>query len=64
MPYPVESLDGVGTLLGVEVPRISPPFPVAFHSGYELQDKDFHDVHAVCAKFDSELPPERQSCNS
>lgn len=64
MPYPVGSLDGVGTLLGVDVPCVSPPFLVAFHTGYELQDKDFQDVYALCAKFDIEPPPEYRSSRS
>lgn len=58
MPYPVGSLDGVGTIEGVVVPCITPEFLVAFHTGYELQDKDFHDVFALCERFDIELPPE------
>jgi lincosamide nucleotidyltransferase A/C/D/E len=61
MPYPVGSLDGVGTIDGVEVSCIAPEFLVAFHTGYELSDKDFHDVSALCARFDIELPPEYRS---
>jgi hypothetical protein len=31
---------------------------VKFHSGYELKDKDFKDVSALCQKFGIELPQE------
>jgi hypothetical protein len=29
---------------------------IKFHSGYELKDKDFRDVSALCEKFRIELP--------
>jgi hypothetical protein len=29
---------------------------VKFHSGYELKEKDFRDVSALCKKFGIELP--------
>ena len=29
---------------------------VKFHSGYELKEKDFQDVAALCEKFGIELP--------
>jgi hypothetical protein len=31
---------------------------VKFHSGYELKEKDFTDVSALCEKFGLELPQE------
>ena len=31
---------------------------VKFHSGYELKEKDFKDVSALCKKFGIELPEE------
>jgi len=30
---------------------------VKFHSGYDLKDKDFRDVSALCEKFAIDLPP-------
>jgi hypothetical protein len=30
---------------------------VTFHSGYQLKDKDFRDVSALCKKFEIDLPP-------
>jgi len=37
---------------------ISPEWVVKFHSGYELKDKDFRDVYALCTKFGIDLPSE------
>jgi lincosamide nucleotidyltransferase A/C/D/E len=35
---------------------ISPEWAVKFHSGYQLKEKDFQDVFALCRKFGIELP--------
>lgn len=37
---------------------ISPAWMVKFHSGYELKEKDFQDVSALCEKFNLSLPEE------
>ncbi len=54
--YPVASLTGTGSINGRSVRCISPEWMVKFHSGYELKEKDFRDVSALCEKFDIELP--------
>ena len=56
--YPAASLTGIGLIQGQTVRCISPEWVVRFHSGYELKDKDFQDVSALCGKFGIGLPPE------
>jgi len=46
--YPAASLTGSGVIEGHAVKCISPEWMVKFHSGYELKDKDFKDVSALC----------------
>lgn len=55
--YPAASLTGTGKIAGQTVRCISPDWTVKFHSGYELKEKDFQDVSALCAKFGIDLPP-------
>jgi len=56
--YPADSLQGSGTIDGHSVSCISPEWMVKFHSGYELKEKDFKDVSALCEKYGIELPRE------
>jgi lincosamide nucleotidyltransferase A/C/D/E len=56
--YPAASLTGAGTIEGQAVRCISPEWMVKFHSGYDLKDKDFQDVSALCEMFGIELPAE------
>jgi lincosamide nucleotidyltransferase A/C/D/E len=55
--YPAASLTGSGQIEGRTVRCISSEWMVKFHSGYELKDKDFRDVSALCRKFGIDLPP-------
>ena len=54
--YPSASLTGTGIIDGETVRCIAPEWAVKFHSGYELREKDFRDVSALCEKFGIELP--------
>jgi lincosamide nucleotidyltransferase A/C/D/E len=54
--YPADSLTGTGIIAGKDVRCISPEWMVKFHSGYELKEKDFRDVSALCEKFGIRLP--------
>jgi len=54
--YPAASLMGNGSILGHTVKCISAEWAVKFHSGYELKEKDFRDVSALCEKFGIQLP--------
>ena len=56
--YPADSLTGTGSIAGRDVRCISPEWMVKFHSGYELQEKDYRDVSALCEKFGLRLPEE------
>jgi len=37
---------------------ISAEWAIKFHSGYQLQEKDFMDVSALCKKYCLDLPDE------
>jgi len=54
--YPAASLTGTGTIDGQAVRCISPEWAIEFHSGYEVKEKDFRDVSALCSKFGIDLP--------
>jgi lincosamide nucleotidyltransferase A/C/D/E len=54
--YPAASLTGAGKIDGRTVRCISPEWAVKFHSGYQLKEKDFRDVSALCRKFGIDLP--------
>ncbi len=56
--YPAESLTGTGTIEDQPVKCISPEWMIRFHSGYELKEKDFKDVSALCEKFNIDLSDE------
>ena len=56
--YPAVALTGRGIIKGQQVQCISPEWTVKFHSGYELKEKDFKDVSALCEKFGMALPEE------
>jgi lincosamide nucleotidyltransferase A/C/D/E len=56
--YPSASLTGGGVIQGHTVKCISAEWAVRFHSGYELKEKDFVDVSALCRKFGLGLPEE------
>ena len=56
--YPAASLTGTGKIEGQRVRCISPEWSVKFHSGYQVKEKDFRDVCALCKRFDIELPVE------
>lgn len=54
--YPAISLTGTGIINGYTVRCISPKHMIEFHNGYQLTEKDFNDVSALCKKFDIPLP--------
>lgn len=56
--YPLASLTGTGSIQGYQVKCISAEWQVKFHSGYELDEDDYHDVCALCERFGIALPDE------
>jgi lincosamide nucleotidyltransferase A/C/D/E len=54
--YPLESLNGLGNILGYPVRCISLEYMVKFHTGYEVDETDYVDVKALCQRFDIEMP--------
>ena len=54
--YPADSLAGTAKIQGQTLRCISPEWMVKFHSGYQLKEKDFRDVSALCRKFGVALP--------
>jgi lincosamide nucleotidyltransferase A/C/D/E len=58
LAYPADSLTGTGTISGCAVRCISPHWVVKFHSGYELTEKDYQDVSAICEKYGMAVPDE------
>jgi lincosamide nucleotidyltransferase A/C/D/E len=59
--YPFDSLTGTGSIQGYSVKCISAEWMVKFHSGYELDENDYHDVSALCERFGIALPAEYES---
>jgi len=56
--YPAQALTGNGCIGDTSVRCISAEFQIQSHTGYRLASKDFHDIRAICARFDLELPYE------
>lgn len=54
--YPWQSLQGSGEINGVNVRCITPDWLVDFHSGYSLDQNDFHDVKLLCSRFNLVIP--------
>lgn len=54
--YPWQSLQGSGEINGVNVRCIPPDWLVDFHSGYSLDQNDFHDVKLLCSRFNLVIP--------
>jgi lincosamide nucleotidyltransferase A/C/D/E len=59
--YPWESLQGKGAINGYPVRCVPPEWLVDFHTGYPLDDNDYHDVKLLCDKFDLPLPSDYDS---
>jgi len=56
--YPFDSLTGTGSINGYSVKCIPPNWMVKFHTGYTLDEDDYHDVKALCQRFGIEMPQE------
>ena len=56
--YPYDSLQGTGTINGFPVRCITPEWMVKFHTGYPLDENDYHDVRLLCRRFGIPIPAE------
>jgi lincosamide nucleotidyltransferase A/C/D/E len=56
--YPMASWQGHGSIAGHPVRCIPPEWMVNFHTGYPLDENDYHDVKRLCEKFGIDLPGE------
>lgn len=56
--YPPDALTGSGSIQGYPVKCVPPEWMVKFHSGYELDEDDYHDVSVLCKRFGIALPTE------
>jgi lincosamide nucleotidyltransferase A/C/D/E len=54
--YPASSFTGQGTVACRPVACLSPDLLVLFHTGYEPQAKDRHNVRRLCERFEITLP--------
>jgi lincosamide nucleotidyltransferase A/C/D/E len=62
--YPFESLTGEGSIAGRPVQCISVEWMVEFHTGYELDENDLHDVLALHERFGVEIPSDYDQLRS
>jgi lincosamide nucleotidyltransferase A/C/D/E len=58
VPYMSQHLTGRGSIDGYPVRCIAPEWLVKFHTGYEIDENDRHDVRLLCERFGIELPEE------
>ncbi len=58
VPYPYDSLNGTGSVNGYPVKCITPEWMVKFHTGYQLDENDYHDVQVLCQRFGINIPSE------
>jgi lincosamide nucleotidyltransferase A/C/D/E len=56
--YPFDSWNGTGSINGYPVKCITPEWMVKFHTWYEPDEEDYHDVKLLCERFGIEIPEE------
>ncbi len=56
--YEPRHLTGTGSIAGYPVKCIPPDVMLEFHTGYELDADDYHDVKAISERFNLPLPDE------
>jgi lincosamide nucleotidyltransferase A/C/D/E len=56
VPYAAEHLTGRGAINGHPVRCIAPEWLVKFHTGYQPDENDHHDVRLLCERFGIALP--------
>lgn len=56
--YEPHQLTGTGIINGYQVKCIPPDVMVEFHTGYDVDENDYHDVKALCERYNLKLPEE------
>ena len=56
--YEPRHLTGSGIINGYPVKCPQPDVMVEFHTGYDIDEDDYHDVKALCERFSIPLPKE------
>jgi lincosamide nucleotidyltransferase A/C/D/E len=64
VPYTAAHLTGTGVIAGRSVRCIDPGWLVKFHTGYEVDEKDHHDVRLLCERFGLPLPAQFQKSSN
>lgn len=54
--YEASHFGGKGKIDGREVPCINPQTLVEFHTGYSVDENDWHDVKLLCARYTIPIP--------
>ena len=54
--YPADSFNGDGSINGESVKCLTADFQVDSHTGYQLDENDYHDVLLLHEKFNVSLP--------
>lgn len=54
--YIADHLNGEGRILGCRVQCVPPHWLVQFHTGYEVDETDWHDVRLLCERFGLRVP--------
>jgi lincosamide nucleotidyltransferase A/C/D/E len=54
--YEPHHLTGTGTINGYPVKCIPPDVMVEFHTGYDVDENDYHDIKVLCERFNIPLP--------
>lgn len=64
LAYEADGFDGAGTIDGNDVACVSPAALVRYHTGYDVDADDWHDVRLLCARFDLPIPPDYEPFRS
>ena len=54
--YEAQHLTGEGLILGEMIRCVPPEWLVSFHTGYDVDENDWHDVRLLCSRFNLEIP--------
>jgi lincosamide nucleotidyltransferase A/C/D/E len=62
--YPYDALNGSGSINGYPVRCITLEWMVKFHTGYKVDENDYHDVKVLCQRFGTTIPPDYEGFES